>query len=174
MRFKILSVMFVFILIFVIFAAGDKPQNPKAKMKITGNGFERIVKVDKTKTEDDLIKMFKDNNTMLEEHFDKKKFSDIGKYFGKEGIIWTDEGEIFEGVDNISNYFKSLKATKIKFKTKYVIIHELTEELKKPKEKQTPNDVVDRIYEFIDFSFNSPGGGSGVAGGDHIRACIRH
>jgi hypothetical protein len=173
MKFKILSVVFVFALIFVIFAVGDSPLNPPTKMKIAGKGFKRMVK-EKIYTEDDLIKKFKEKNAKLEHNFNKEKFCAIGEYFGKNGIIWTDEGT-FEGVDEIGNYFKNikekLKVSAIKFETKLVIIHELTEELNKPKEKQKDTDIVDIIYEHIDFSFNSPGGGSGVGERGHPRSC---
>jgi hypothetical protein len=174
MRFKILSVVFVFVLIFVIFAVGDSPQNPQTKMKITGTGFERMVR-DGTYTEDEIIKIFKCKNVQLAQWYKLGKFEEIGQYFGCQGIISTDTGVTFEGVDAIGNCFKNikekLKVSAIEFETKLVIICELTKELNKPKDEWKDNDLVDRIYEYITFSFNSPGGGSGVAGGGHIRAC---
>ncbi|KPK78751.1 MAG: hypothetical protein AMJ89_00415 [candidate division Zixibacteria bacterium SM23_73] len=168
MKFKILSGVFVFVFIFTIFAAGEDSLKAKTEMRITGTGFKRLVQTGRY-TEEGLISIFEQHNRNLETWFSEGKFCEIGKYFGKKGVIWTDEGA-FEGVDKIGDYFKNLEGAEITFITKHVVIMELTAELNKPG-LRSDKDIVDIIYVYIDFSFNSPGGGSGVAQRYHPRRC---
>lgn len=179
MRFKILSVVFVFVLIFMISAVGDDSLNAATEMIIAGTGFERMVNIEKRYTKDELIREFKEKNRELERYFRAGEFDEIGEYFGPEGIISPDEGDPVMGKRPISEYFQKLKeednAYDMKFETKVVIITELTEVLMKTRAEWTSQDRIDTIHEHMDFSYKEPAtgdpGGHGTARGGHIRAC---
>lgn len=175
MKFKILSVVFVFALIFVIFAVGDYSLNAQTEMKITGNGFERMVR-EKIYTTERLIEIFKCRNVKLAQWYKVGKFEKIGKYFGKGGFIRTAEGVTYREPTEISKYFSGLKEQKVeevKFETKSVNIFELTAVLNQ--DNKSPEDIVDIITEELLFSYGSgnPNNfvGIGVAMLYHPRRC---